>query len=140
MDRLAFFESLIGKPYKIGARGENGAFDCYGLARHIQNELAGIDMPDVAFAEPTTRAQAEAMLSHPERQAWEEIPEGEARELDLVLMGNVQKRDFHLGTFIKPRTVGAVMHIDKAAGVVVDDIPALKASGFNYLKFYRRKA
>jgi len=138
-DRLAFFESLIGKPYKIGARGEDGCFDCYGLARHIQLELAGIDMPDVAFAEPTTRAQAEAMLSHPERQAWDEIPEGEARELDLVLMGNVAKRDFHLGTFIKPGTVGAVMHIDKVAGVVVDDIPALKASGYNFLRYFRRK-
>jgi len=38
MDRLAFLESLIGKPYKIGARGPS-EFDCYGLARHIQNEL-----------------------------------------------------------------------------------------------------
>jgi cell wall-associated NlpC family hydrolase len=139
MDRLAFFESLIGKPYKIGERGPS-AFDCYGLARHIQIELADVSMPDVAFAEPTTRAQAEAMLSHPEREAWEEIPEAEARELDLVLMGNVAKRDFHLGTYIVPATTGAVIHIDKAAGVVVDDIPALKASGFSYLKFYRRKS
>jgi hypothetical protein len=80
------------------------------------------------------------MLSHPERQAWEEVSEPDVKELDLVLMGNVAKRDFHLGTFIIPATVGAVIHIDKAAGVVVDDIPALKASGFNYLKFYRRKA
>ncbi len=137
-DRLAFYESLIGKPYKIGERGP-ASFDCYGLARHIQNELAGVSMPDVAFAEPTTRAQAEAMLSHPERQAWEEIPEAEARELDLVLMGNVQKRDFHLGTYIVPVTTGAVIHIDKSAGVVVDDIPALKASGYNFLRYFRRK-
>ena len=57
MDRLAFYESLIGKPYKIGARGPD-EFDCYGLARHIQISRVGIDMPDVQFAEPTTRAQA----------------------------------------------------------------------------------
>ncbi len=137
-DRLAFYESLIGRPYKIGARGPQ-EFDCYGLARHIQLEMAGIDMPDVAFAEPTTRAQAEAILSHPERQAWEEIEENQAQELDLVLMGNVAKRDFHLGTYIVPVTTGAVIHIDKAAGVVVDDLPALRASGFNFLRFFRRK-
>jgi len=139
MDRLAFLESLIRKPYKIGARGPD-AYDCYGLARHIQMELAGVQMPDVAFAEPTTRAQAEAMLSHPERQAWDEVTEAEARELDLVLMGNVAKRDFHLGTYIIPATAPAVIHIDKVAGVVVDDIPALRASGFNFLRFFRRKS
>jgi cell wall-associated NlpC family hydrolase len=139
MDRLAFYESLIGKPYRIGARGPE-AYDCYGLARHIQQEMAAVEMPDVAFAEPTTRAQAEAMLSHPERQAWGEVEEAEARELDLVLMGNVAKRDFHLGTFICPGTTGAVLHIDRITGVIVDDIPALRAIGFNYLRFYRRKA
>lgn len=138
-DRLAFLESLVGKPYKIGARGPD-EFDCYGLARYIQMELAGVDMPDVAFAEPTTRAQAEAMLSHPERQAWEEVEAADVRDLDLVLMGNVAKRDFHLGTYVKLTTTGAVLHIDRHAGVVVDDIPALRASGFNFLRFFRRKA
>jgi cell wall-associated NlpC family hydrolase len=137
-DRLAFLESLIGNPYKIGARGPE-AFDCYSLARHIQTQLAGVSMPDVEFAEPTTRAQAEAMLSHPERQAWEEVPEGEAKDLDLVLMGNVAKRDFHLGTYITLTTAGAIIHIDRSAGVVVDDIPALRASGYNHLRFWRRK-
>ncbi|MCB5173639.1 NlpC/P60 family protein [Microvirga lenta] len=138
-DRLAFLEGLIGKPYQIGARGP-AAYDCYGLARHIQNELAGVSMPDIGPVEPTTRAQAEAMLSHPERQAWEEVPESEAQDLDLVLMGNVAKRDFHLGTFVRMTTTGAVIHIDKAAGVVVDDIPALRAIGYNHLRVFRRKA
>ena len=138
-DRLAFLESLIGKPYKIGARGSD-AFDCYGLAAYIQCELAGVQMPDIGLVEPTTRAQAEAMLSHPERQAWEEVSESEAQDLDLVLMGNVAKRDFHLGTFVRMTTTGAVIHIDKAAGVVVDDIPTLRAIGFNHLRFWRRKA
>lgn len=138
MDRLAFLEGLIGKRYEIGARGPD-AFDCYGLARHIQNELAGVSMPDVLFAEPTTRAQAEAMLSHPERRAWDEVAEADARDLDLVLMGNVAKRDFHLGTYVRMTTTGAVIHIDKTAGVVVDDIPALRAIGFNHLRVFRRK-
>lgn len=135
MDRLAFLESLIGRPYKLGARGPE-AFYCYSLARHIQRHLAGIEMLDVEFAEPTTRAQAEAMLSHPERQAWAEVPD--ARDLDLVLMGNVAKRDFHLGTYIVPVTTGVVFHIDRTAGVVADDIPALQVSGFNYMRMFRR--
>jgi hypothetical protein len=138
MDRLAFFTGLVGKPYRIGARGPD-AYDCYGLARHVQRELAGVEMPDIPPVEPTTRAMAEALLVHPERQAWDEVPEGEARELDLVLMGNVAKRDFHLGTVIQPSTRWVILHIDRTVGVVADDAPALRASGFNHLTFYRRR-
>ncbi|MGA0595391.1 peptidoglycan endopeptidase [Enterovirga sp. CN4-39] len=136
MDRNAFLSDLIGRPYAIGARGPE-AFDCYGLTRHLQRELARIEMPDVPFANPTTRAAAEAMLSHPERQAWEEVEHPE--DLDIVLMGNVAKRDFHLGTFVIPAISGVVVHTDQANGVVADDIPSLKAVGFNYLRFFRRK-
>ena len=137
--RNAFLESLIGKPYRIGARGPD-AFDCYGLARHIQLELAAVAMPDVEFREATTRAQAEAMLNHPERSNWYEVPEHEARDLDLVLMGNVAKRDFHLGTFVVPVTAGVVIHTDRDCGVVVHDMPTLRAIGFNFLRFFRRKS
>jgi len=138
MDRLAFYESLIGKPYRIGANGEDGSFDCYGLAQYIQRELAGVQLPDVDARPATTRQQAEALLDHPERNNWVQIEEPE--DLCLVLMGNVAKRDFHLGTYVVPSTVGGVLHISKEAGVVFDDMPALKASGWNYMKFYKRVA
>ena len=134
-DRNASLAALIGRPYAIGARGPD-AFDCYGLARHVQREFAAIDMPDVPFTDPTTRAAAEAMLAHSERALWREVEQ--PHDLDLVLMGNVAKRDFHLGTFVVPVTAGIVLHIDKANGVVADDIPSLRATGFNYLRFFRR--
>lgn len=134
-DRNAFLSSLIGRPYELGARGPD-RFDCYGLARYLQHELAGIEMAEVPFVEASTRAQAEAMLSHPERKLWEEVEH--PKDLDLVLMGNVAKRDFHLGTFIVAAVAGGVLHIDKANGVVFDDMPSLKATGFNYLRLFRR--
>lgn len=134
--RVAFLAGLIGRPYRIGARGPD-EFDCYGLARHVQRELAAVDMPDVAFSDATTRAAAEAMLAHPEREAWAELA-GQPQDLDLVLMGNVAKRDFHLGTFVVPAIAGIVLHIDQRNGVVADDIPSLQATGFNYLRFFRR--
>ncbi|WP_132254745.1 NlpC/P60 family protein [Methylobacterium segetis] len=135
--RAAFLEDLIGRPYRIGATGPD-AFDCYGLARHVQSALYAVPMPALPFVAATTRAQAEAMLAHEERRNWRETPEHEARDGDLVLMGNVAKRDFHLGTFVVPGTAGVVLHVDQHAGVVADDIPALRSVGFNYLKFFRR--
>lgn len=136
-DRAAFLEDLIGRPYRIGATGPD-TFDCYGLARHVQAALYAVPMPSLPFVAATTRAQAEAMLTHEERRNWREIPEHEARDGDLVLMGNVAKRDFHLGTFVIPGTAGVVLHVDQHAGVVADDIPALRSVGFNYLRIFRR--
>lgn len=136
-DRIAFLQALIGRPYKLGATGPD-AFDCYGLARHVQENLYGVALPVLPFVAVTTRQQAEAMLNHPERGNWHEIPEHEARDGDLVLMGNVAKRDFHLGTFIVPATSGVVLHINEQSGVVVDDVPSLQAIGFNYLRIFRR--
>lgn len=136
-DRLTFLEGLIGRPYRIGATGPD-AFDCYGLARHIQAELYAVAMPALPFVAATTRAQAEAMLGHAERENWREISEIEARDGDLVLMGNVIRRDFHLGTFVVPETAGMVLHVDRLAGVIADDLPSLRSIGFNYLRCFRR--
>lgn len=138
MNKNEFLESLIGTPYKIGATGPD-AFDCYGLARHVQIHLAGRKMPLLEIAPLKTRQQTELLLKHPERLLWGEVLESQAREFDLVLMGNVAGRDFHLGTVIVPSTAKQVLHISQYAGVVVDDIPTLKATGFNYLRFFRRK-
>lgn len=95
-------------------------------------------MAEIPFAIATTRAQAEAMLLHPERNLWDEIQDYEARHLDLVLMGNVRKRDFHLGTYIRDGARGGIMHITQANGVVYEMPAALKNSGFAYQKFFRR--
>ena len=137
MDRITFLSDLIGRPYRIGATGPD-AFDCYGLARHVQEAFYEVPMPELPFVAATTRQQAEAMLSHAERQNWREIAEHEAQDGDLVLMGNVAKRDFHLGTYVVPGTAGVVLHIDEKNGVVADDLPSLRSIGFRYLRIFRR--
>lgn len=136
-DRLAFLEGLIGKSYRLGATGPD-EFDCYGLAQHIQRNLYAVQMPDLPFVAATTRSQAEAMLNHAERQNWTEVSDAEARDGDIVLMGNVLARDFHLGTFVVPVTAGVVIHVDQGRGVVADDLPALRAIGFTYTRLFRR--
>lgn len=125
-DRIAFLSDLIGRPYRIGAMGPD-SFDCYGLARHIQAALYDVPMPELPFVAATTRQQAETMLNHAERQNWREIPEHEARDGDLVLMGNVAGRDFHLGTYVVAGTAGVVLHIRETVGVVANDLPSLRA-------------
>lgn len=137
VDRMQFLESLIGKPYRIGAVGPD-TFDCYGLAKHVQANLYAINLPELPFVAATTRSQAEAMLNHVERQNWIEVEEHNAKDGDLVLMGNVLRRDFHLGTFIIATTQGVVLHINEFSGVVADDLPSLRSIGFHYLRIFRR--
>jgi cell wall-associated NlpC family hydrolase len=136
-DRLTFLGSLIGLPYRVGATGPD-AYDCYGLAQHVQRHLYDVEMPALPYVAATTRQQAEAMMLHPERLNWREVPDAEARDGDLVLMGNVAKRDFHLGVFVVPVTAGVVLHVDQGRGVVADDLPALRAIGFAYARLFRR--
>lgn len=52
-ERLAFLEALIGRPYRIGATGPD-AFDCYGLARHLQHHLFSYDLPELGAVYVTT--------------------------------------------------------------------------------------
>ena len=137
MDRIAYIDGLIGGGYREGARGPR-EWDCYGLAQHLQDRFYGYRMPELAFVAATTRAQAEAMFAHPERQNWHEVPDYDARDGDLVLMGNVLKRDFHLGTFVVPEVSGVVVHVDRGRGVVADDLPGLRAIGFTYTRLFRR--
>lgn len=137
MDRLDLLNGLIGQPYQLGASGPD-AWDCYHLTQHLQRELYGYGMPDLPSVAATTRAQAEAMLAHPERGNWREIPDHEARDGDIVLMGNVLRRDFHLGTFVVPTTAGVVIHVDQGRGVVADDLPGLRSIGFTYTRLFRR--
>lgn len=136
-DRLAVLDGLIGRPYALGASGPE-AFDCYGLARHVQATLYAVDLPELPRRPATTREQAEAMLAHPERSRWTEVSPTDARDGDLVLMGNVARRDFHLGTFVVPVTAGVVLHTDPRTGVVADDVPSLRGVGWNYLRLFRR--
>ena len=135
--RLDYFETLIGRPYQIGAMGPD-KFDCYGLVRHVQGKCYAYEMPDLPYAIATTRSQAEAMLSHPEREKWQQVETIDAQDGDIVLMGNVSGRDFHLGTYVVVNSLGLVLHTNPANGVVADDLPSLRSIGFNYLRIFRQ--
>lgn len=138
--REEFLAGLIGRPYAIGAEGPE-AYDCYHLARIIQERLGGYSMPRINVERPTTREIAQAMLAHSERANWRELePHETPRDLDLLLMGNVQKRDFHLGVYVILGSSGSVIHCEAERGVVRASVPMLRQTGYNHLRFFRRLA
>jgi len=136
-DRIARLRALIGRPYVVGADGPD-AFDCYGLARYVLGEIYGVELPTIAREAAEPRATARAILGHPERVMWERV--APPQDGDLVLMGNVDGRDFHLGVFVADGARRLVLHTDAPTGVVADDWPTLLAKGFHNVRYFRRSA
>jgi cell wall-associated NlpC family hydrolase len=135
--RLARLAALLGRPYVVGADGPD-AFDCYGLARHVLREVYGEALPAITRATAEPRAVARAILGHPERARWERVPQ--PFDGALVLMGNIQGRDFHLGVAVADGRQMLVLHTDDGPGVIADDLMSLPARGFHNITFFRRKA
>lgn len=50
MDAAEYINSVVGKPYKKGADGDD-AFDCWGLVVHSFKHVEGIDLPSVVDRE-----------------------------------------------------------------------------------------
>jgi cell wall-associated NlpC family hydrolase len=135
MQHLARLAALIGRPYAVGADGPD-CFDYYGLARHVLREVYGQDLPAIARPTAEPRAVARAILAHPERAAWEKV--AEPFDGALVLMGNVDGRDFHLGVAVADGRQMLVLHTDEGPGVMADDLLTLPARGFHKITFFRR--
>lgn len=114
--RAAHINALLGRPYRARAMGMD-AFDCYGLARHLQAEFFGRDLPLFQLPADAGRfAIASAITVHPERQRWREI----AQRVDgaMVVMAR-QDCGFHLGVFLA-LDGGIVVHTIEQTGVVAE--------------------
>jgi cell wall-associated NlpC family hydrolase len=136
-DRLARLAALLGRPYVVGANGPD-AFDCYGLASYVLRDVYGEHLPAVERRTNEPRATARAILAHPDRARWTRVPE--PTDGALVLMGNVDGRDIHLGVAVADGRQMLVLHTDEPSGVIADDMMGLAVRGFNNIKFFSRKA
>lgn len=103
----------MGKPYEAGASGPD-LFDCYGLARHVLQNLFSISLPN----------DRQARVS---RHAWRRI----VHPMDgaIVLMGVGDK---HIGVWIS----GGVLHAMSGTGVVFDDLHSLRLRGLGRIRMY----
>lgn len=137
----AKLEQVVGVPYQVGADGPD-LFDCYGLARWIQSECFGVPMPSIERTDISYTALAKTMLKHEDRRHWIQVDTPEHG--DLILMGNVDGRDFHLGTYIMVGCTALCIHTDGpndgtvgGPGVMVDDVVALGIRGFHSFRYLR---
>lgn len=115
-DRAAHVNSLLGRRYEAGGMGPE-SYDCYGLARHLQAEFFGRDLPRFQLpAEAGRFAVASAIAVHPERARWVPV----ARPVDgaMVVMAR-QDCGFHVGVYLAMDR-GLVVHTIEQTGVVAE--------------------
>lgn len=135
MARLAFINSLVGKPYRRGAAGPD-EFDCYGLARHVQKHVFGRDLPLFEAPEESGRISLAAFLAtHPERKFWVNI--GKPVDGALVSMAK-QEIGYHIGVYLADDG-GVIIHALEGSGVIVDQPFSLQALGWRRLQYLVRQ-
>jgi probable lipoprotein NlpC len=107
----------VGIPYLDYGRDARGC-DCWGLARMIWSDRAGIELPEHAVDPHDGEACQGEMRSH--LGPWRMIDPGHERELDGVLMtgcfgeGRATRRaNMHVGVVVAP---GWLIHTSSAIG------------------------
>lgn len=112
----AHINGLLGRPYRAGAMGPE-AYDCYGLARHLQTALYGRDLPVFQLpAEAGRFAVASAIAVHPERRRWTNVVH--AVDGAIAVMAR-QDCGFHLGTYVA-LDGGLIVHTLEQTGVIAE--------------------
>jgi len=117
MSRADFLVRLIGKTYAMGAEGPN-AFDCYGLAAHVERRLFGVELPARAI---------EGVSSY---RAWSRVED--PRDGALVMLEHARGR--HVGVYLSEER--GVIHALEDCGVVFDDLPSLTFRGLGQPTFW----
>lgn len=103
------FDRFVGIPYLDKGRSVVG-LDCWGLLWMVYRELRGIELPSYAESYVTgADRQAMARLIAGEMDDWQEIPAGQEKPFDGVLMRE-GKFPRHIGIVTQP---GMLLHVEQ---------------------------
>ena len=133
MIRTAFLASVIGQPWQW--QGGN----CWDFACHVERELFDRSLPLAAVPRDLSKRWVlQAFDRHPERDEWDEVPEGPgglvaAQDGALVLMAHLRLPG-HIGVWLNPE--GFVIHCSEANGVCAETTMALRQQGWKHLRFF----
>lgn len=122
---------LIGLPWEIGAEGPH-AYDCWGLARMIQREVFGREVPAVTEPPESTRALMRFIKEHAERSNWRRVEE--PSHGCMVEMAH-NSHPFHIGVFLDIDG-GGIVHSMRGQGVCWDRVATLRLSGWRRINFH----
>jgi len=109
-------DKYVGIPFKDRGRDADGC-DCWGLLRLIMREGKGVDLPSFSTVSATDHQAAaveiaNACMSGP----WGDVPAGQARAFDVVLMRGGGRSPCHVGLLVDAKRM---IHVEKQGTSVV---------------------
>lgn len=135
--KLHLIRRCIGMPWVAGGRGPT-EFDCWGLFLHVQRACFDRVLPEIPVDAKNLRAIAKGFHSHPERQRWAAVKQGQCViSGDAVLMRQ-SRQPVHVGVWLG-LDGGGVLHCMQGAGVVFQRLEPLALHGWQVEGFYRFK-
>lgn len=135
-ERAAYLTSLIGKPWQANAKGPD-AYDCYHLAAKVQKDMWGRSLPAVEVPEePSWAWIIKTLEEHPDRVNWalQEDVLGKVHADGAMVLMAASRLPAHIGVWF--RNERSILHVDNPDGVVFQDVPTIKAIGWQRLRFY----
>ena len=122
---LAYIQRLVGQPW------QRGGLHCWALVVRVQRDLFGRDLPLMRSVLPKDEEERRALLSQDAGEhGWRETkwPEhGCVVRMYRPHEGPANLR--HAGVWLD-LCGGMVLHTDDPHGVVLDDMPTLRARGW----------
>lgn len=116
MSLPAWAAQYVGLPFLERGRTREG-LDCWGLVRLVLSDQYGIEVPSYLDRyEVSTQSDILGPLIEEERQGWDDVPLGAAREGDVLIL-RVRGRGSHVGVVLGG---GKMLHVEEGIGVVVE--------------------
>lgn len=111
------FAQYIGIPFVPHGRGREG-LDCWGLLRLIYKEQVGVELLSYSEAYGSTNDEAHlgALISGKLPEKWSEIPEGQERPGDGILL-RLKGQPMHVGVIVAP---GVFIHIHEGVNACLE--------------------
>jgi len=129
----SYINSVIGTPYVEGTNGPD-TYDCWGISKAIQKELFNRELPSIDNPPINTRHLMKFVREHPIRKMWQENKDGKRVNGQLIELGH-GKYPYPIGTYFDYEG-GSILHAVNPAGVCLDRIITMKASGWRGFIFH----
>lgn len=124
--------TLIGKPYVVGKEGPD-EYDCWGLAKFIQKELFGRELPSIQESPSSLKGLMNFVKEHEVRKKWQ-VAKNYPIHGQLVELSK-SENPFHIGVYLNIDGGGILHSIDKL-GVCFDKIRIMKIMGWRKMVFH----
>ncbi|WP_320055755.1 hypothetical protein [Desulfuromonas thiophila] len=110
--------------------------NCYEWFRRITREQFGRDLPPIGLPPDHLARRAARIMSAAADSLFGYHPTAHPTEGDAVFLSSNGRTSHHIGMVIFPGRKMQVLHALDGLGVVVSDLPALRANGLSIQGFW----